>query len=200
MIIIGITGGIGSGKSLVCEYLEKEYDACVLMADDVGHEVMAPDGCAYPALKELLGEQYVKEDGTFDRKKIGDRAFKEPELLQKMNAIIHPAVHETIAERLSKAEKEGCQIGVIEAALLIEADYRDLCTEYWYVHTDALIRRKRLLASRDLTTEKIEDIMSRQLDDDTFRKECEFELENGDDFEQTKMRIDERIKTLRTRG
>ncbi len=200
MIIIGITGGIGSGKSCVCNYLEKEHEACVLMADDIGHEVMAPEGCAYHALVELLGTEYVREDGTFDRKKIGDRAFKEPELLQKMNAIIHPAVHRTILERLADAEEEGKDIGVIEAALLIEADYRDVCTEYWYVHTDAGIRRKRLLLSRDLTSEKIDDIMSRQLAEEEFRKECDFELENGDDFEETRKQIDDRIRYLRARG
>ncbi len=197
MTVIGITGGIGSGKSRVCRYLEEQHHAAVFMADDIGHEVMEPDGCAYPALRDLLGEELFLPDGRIDRKKTGDKAFRDPVLLQKMNGIIHPAVHETILSGIAAAQEEGRELAVIEAALLIEADYRDVCREYWFVHTDREIRMERLLASRDLTREKAEDIMDKQLPDDVFRENCEFELENGTDFEKTARQIDERIAWLR---
>ena len=197
MTVIGITGGIGCGKSTVCGYLKEKYDACVLMADDVGHDVMAPGGCAYDALKMLLGDEYILPDKTFDRKKIGNRAFKEPGLLEKMNAIIHPAVHESIIDTLSEAEKSGREFGVVEAALLIEAGYRDICSEYWYVYTDEELRIKRLMASRDITEEKARDVMKRQLSEDEFRKNCEFVVLNNNDFKETAKQIDERIEYLR---
>lgn len=196
MITIGITGGIGSGKSEVCRYLEKTYDACILMADDIGHEVMEPHGCAYEDVKKLFGEEYVREDGTFDRKKIGDLVFVRPDLLSKLNGIIHPAVHQTIADRARQAEENRKSVCVIEAALLIEADYRDLCREYWYVHTSKEVRIHRLLASRDITPEKIDSIMNAQQSDDTFRTACEFVLENNDDFSKTAAAIDRRIAYL----
>lgn len=197
MITIGITGGIGSGKSEVCRYLQKKYNACILMADDIGHEVMEPGGCAYDAVKELFGEEYIRPDGYFDRKKIGDRVFREPDLLQKLNEIIHPAVHQTILDRAQEAEKNGCELCVVEAALLIEADYRDICAEYWYVHVPREIRMQRLLASRDITTEKIDNIIGKQLPEEDFRKACEFELENGSDFAVTQQLVDARIEQLR---
>ena len=197
MITIGITGGIGSGKSLVCSYLKEKYGACVLMADDIGHEVMEPGGCAYDAVLRLFGKEYVKEDRTFDRKKIGDQVFKQPELLEQLNGIIHPAVHQTILERAKEAEKNGCAVCVVEAALLIEADYRDICQEYWYVHVPEEIRKERLLASRDITPEKIDDIIRRQLPEEKFRSACEFILENGADFEKTMTLADERIAQLK---
>lgn len=197
MIVIGMTGGIGSGKSSVCDYLKTKYGAFIQMADDIGHQVMAPGGCAYEPLKELLGDGYFLPDMTFDRKKIGDRAFKEPELLEKMNKIIHPAVHQTIIDGVLNAKKEGVEIAVIEAALLIEANYRDVCDEYWFVYTNKESRYKRLLSSRDITAEKIEDVMSRQLSEEYFRKECEYTLDNSYDFDNTARQIDERIEFLR---
>lgn len=200
MITIGITGGIGSGKSMVCGYLKDKYNACVLMADDIGHEVMEPGGCAYDAVKELFGEDYILPDGFFDRKKIGDLVFCKPELLEKLNAIIHPAVHQTILDRAKEAQRNGCELCVVEAALLIEADYRDICSEYWYVHVPKEIRTERLLASRDITTEKIDDIISRQLPEEEFQKACEFQLENGSDFSVTAALADARIEQLRSRS
>lgn len=198
MITIGITGGIGSGKSEICAFLEKQYDALILKADDIGHDVMDPGGCAYQPVIELFGESVVCPDGHLDRKKIGDLVFDQPDLLQKLNRIVHPAVHETITTAVHKAQTAGRALCVIEAALLIEADYRDVCMEYWYVHVPYETRVKRLLASRDITPEKIESIKNRQLTEESFRKACEFELENGNDFEKTKSAAMSRIEYLRS--
>lgn len=200
MHVIGITGGIGSGKSRICDYIGEKYKACILKTDDCGHDVMAPCGTAYDELCELLGNDYFLDDGkTFDRKKIGERAFKEPYLLEKMNSYIHPAVKKEIIKRLELAKKSGCEIGVIESALLIEAGYRDLCDEFWYVCVDRKMRLERLLSSRDITMEKAALIMDRQKSDAEFRKQCEFVIVNNDNFDLTKKQIDERIALLRNK-
>ena len=197
MTVIGITGGIGCGKSEVCRYLEERYGALVLMADDIAHEVIEPGGEAYEGYMELFGPDYVLPDGTFDRKKIGDLAFKDPGIIQKMNAIVHPAVHQAILSRIEKGRAEGRELAVIEAALLIEANYRDTCREYWYVYSNLETRIQRLLMSRDITEDKIESVVSRQQSEEIFRSECEFVVDNSGDFEDTKAAIDERIKILR---
>lgn len=197
MIVIGITGGIGCGKSRVCNYLKEKYGAEVLTADTIAHEVIAPDGEAYEEYLGLFGEECLLPDGTFDRKKIGDLAFSDPGMIRRMNSIIHPAVKRTIIKRIGEAEENGKDLCVIEAALLIEAGYRDLCREYWYVYADLPTRVSRLLESRDITEEKIDSIVSRQQAEEVFRSECEFTIDNSQDFTKTAETIDQRIKKLR---
>ena len=110
MIILGLTGGIGCGKSEVCACLKDRYNAFLIKTDDLGHEVMAPGGLAYGALTELLGDEFLLSDGSFDRKALGSRAFKEPELLKKMNAIIHPAVRKMVENALEHAKSCGFSV------------------------------------------------------------------------------------------
>ncbi len=196
MIILGLTGGIGCGKSEVCAYLKDKYNAYIIKTDDLGHEVMAPGGIAYPALKKLLGDEFILPDGNFDRKALGSRAFREPELLKKMNAIIHPAVHKMVETGLEYAKDNGYQLSVIESALLIEAGYREICTEFWYIYACKEVRTSRLMKSRDITPEKISDIMDKQRAEDEFRSECDVTIDNSFDFETTKESIDERLKEL----
>ena len=196
MIILGLTGGIGCGKSEVCAYLKDKYNAYVIKTDDLGHDVMSPAGIAYDGLVKLLGDEFILPDGNFDRKALGTRAFKEPELLKKMNAIIHPAVRKMVMKGLESAKNSGYQVAVIESALLIEAGYRDICTEFWYVYARKEVRAERLLKSRDITPEKISDIMDKQRAEEEFRSECDIVIDNSFDFEITKSSIDERIREL----
>ena len=197
MIVIGITGGIGCGKSLVCHYLKEKYGAEILMADTIAHEVIEPGGEAYEEYYALFGEECLLPDGLFDRKKIGDRAFKDPALIEKMNSIIHPAVKRTIVNRIRQAEMNGKDLCVIEAALLIEAGYRDICQEYWYIYADLDTRVSRLLQSRDITEGKIASIMQRQQAEEVYRQECEYTIDNSGDFRFTAEDIDTRIRSLR---
>ena len=196
MIILGLTGGIGCGKSEVCACLKDKYNAYIIKTDDLGHEVMAPGGIAYSALKELLGNEFVLPDGNFDRKALGSKAFKEPELLERMNAIIHPAVRKMVEDGLENARNSGYPLAVIESALLIEAGYRDICTEFWYIYASEDVRVKRLTESRSLSPEKIADIMDKQRSEEEFRRECDVTIDNSFDFEITKGLIDERLKEL----
>ena len=196
MIILGLTGGIGCGKSEVCAYLKDKYNAYIIKTDDLGHDAMAPGGIAYGALTELLGTEYILPDGNFDRKALGSRAFREPELLKKMNAIIHPAVRKMVEIGLENARNSGYMLAVIESALLIEAGYRGICTEFWYIYASEDVRVKRLTESRGLTPEKIADIMDKQRAEEEFRKECDVTIDNSFDLEITKNNIDERLKEL----
>ena len=97
MITIGITGGVGAGKSTVLDFLEEKYQAYVMKADEIGHLVMEPGQSCYEPVIALFGRQIIKNDKTIDRRQVSDVVFSHPELLEKLNQIIHPA--ETVHQR-----------------------------------------------------------------------------------------------------
>ncbi len=193
MKVIGMTGGIGCGKSAVCRYLEKEYHAQIIYSDQVAHELMEPGTDCYRRLRELFGEAYLLPDGHLDRKKIGDAAFKDPQLIARMNEIVHPAVWDEIVSRINRAKESGTELVVLESALLVGSSYRALCDEFWNVYADEETRIQRLIQSRDITREKAENIMARQHSETQFREGCDFTLDNSGDFPETEREIDRRL-------
>ena len=148
MKIIGITGGVGAGKSTILDYLSQKYDAYVIQADKIGHLVMEPGGLCYEHVIALFGRQIIKSDKTIDRKQVSDVVFGNELMRQSLDAIIHPAVKTYILEEIRKQRQAGCRLLVIEAALLLEEHYEEFCNNVWYIHTDAEIRIRRLMDSR----------------------------------------------------
>ena len=132
MKIIGITGGVGAGKSTVLDYLEKEFNACVLQADKIGHLVMEPDGICYDQVIALFGKKIIKNDKTIDRKIVSDVVFAHEEMRQKLDDIIHPAVKKYILDEIEVQQRAGCPLMVVEAALLLEDHYDAFCDKVWY--------------------------------------------------------------------
>lgn len=189
---IGVTGGVGCGKSLVLSYLEDAYQALVLRTDEVSRDLMEPGGRCYEEILDLLGREYLQQDGSFDRKKIAEKVFCTPELLEKMNEILHPAVISEILEREKRAEKKGCPIVCVESALLpvMQEKGNETFDELWYVYADESSRRNRLKESRGYTDEKISSIMANQLSEEGFRKACQCVIDNSGSFEETKRQID----------
>ncbi len=197
MVIIGITGGIGCGKSEVVKELKNRYGAFTVMADEVGHDMLKKGSACFDRLLDLLGPEMLKGDGSgFDRKKVGDLAFRDPELIARMNEIIHPAVEDRVFDLMDLAEAKGRKLFVLEAAVLIEAGYRQYCTDVWYIYAGEKVRIRRLKESRRLSDEKIADIMGNQLSEEEFRAACDFTVDNSLDFDITSMQIRERLKLL----
>lgn len=193
MRIIGITGGIGSGKTQVCSYLEEKYGAVVLTADDIAHKVTKPGTSCIRQLHQFFGREYFLPDGSMDRKKIGTVAFASPILLERLNSIIHPAVYDEIKKHLRIAEAEGKNLVLIEAALLIGTAYRDLCDEFWYVYAREDVRIRRLQEGRSISEERARSVMKRQLSEAEFRRGCDYLLDNSGTFMQTAEEIDKRL-------
>lgn len=196
MHVIGITGGVGAGKSTVLSYLERAYGARILQADRIGHQVMEPGNRCYRQVLDLFGNNVTNADLSIDRKKISDIVFTQKEKLDRLNAIIHPAVRACILEEIDAAKKAGCFLTVVEAALLLEARYEEFCQEVWYIHTDEALRIQRLMESRGYTKEKSESIIRRQASEEFFRAHTDVTIENNGNPEETFRRIDERIKRL----
>ena len=191
MKILGITGGVGAGKSEVLSHLEQAYGACVIQADQVGHEVMAPGGAAYEAVLQAFGQEFQKEDGTIDRKKLGTVVFADEGKRRTLNAIVHPAVKETIRRAADLKRQQGRELLVIEAALLIEDHYEEICQELWYIYAAEPVRWQRLKASRGYSDEKIDAMIRSQLSEERFRSACQAVIDNSGAFAETCRQIRE---------
>lgn len=194
MRIIGITGGVGCGKSLVLQSLAQKYQAAIYEADKIGHLLMKPKEVCYDKVIQLFGPSIIKADQTLDRKAIGQIVFGNPKKLEQLNAIIHPAVRQYVIETIEKERSKGTAYYVLEAALLIEEDYDAICDELWYIYTDEKIRRKRLRESRGYSEEYITEIMERQQPEEVFRRECAFTVDNSFSIEYTMEQIDKRMQ------
>lgn len=194
MKTIGITGGVGAGKSTVLDYLEKECHAFVIQADQVGHLVMEPGQECYQPIIQLFGKEIIKKDKSIDRRMVSDVVFSHAEKLEQLNAIIHPAVKRYIRRCLEEQKQAGREICVVEAALLLEDHYQEFCDEIWYVHTDEEIRISRLMESRGYSREKSENIIHNQASEGFFRAHADYVIENNGDLEATHRQIKEGIK------
>lgn len=195
MRIIGVTGGVGSGKSAVLNYISEHFDARVVMADDVDHLLTQPGGVCYQSVIDLLGAGIVRKDKSLDRGAMAQIVFQDHEMLRRLNGIIHPAVHAYIQEELKKAEKEEYEFFVIEAALLLESHFDDMCDEVWYVYCEEEVRKERLKRDRGYSDEKIDQMMANQLPERIFEERCDFQLYNSEDVAHTYLQIERRIRT-----
>lgn len=199
MKIIGITGGVGAGKSEVLSFLEKACGAFVIQADRVGHLVMEPGTRGYRRIVEAFGERVLKEETEHpaagrerpvDRGVLGEIVFHDPEKRKVLNGIIHPEVKSFIRGEIERVEKAGnYRLFVMEAALLIEDHYEEICGEFWYIHASEAVRRERLLKSRGYTEEKITAIFHSQQPEAVFRARCQAVIENGGSMEETHAQI-----------
>ena len=194
MKIIGVTGGVGAGKSTVLNYLEKRYGAKLILADLVGHEVMEPGHEAYEQVVKAFGHEIVSEDKTIDRKALGAIVFADEKKRMILNRIIHPAVRQEILRRLEEAELSHLSYVVVEAALFLEENYDAFCDETWYIYTDEKIRRQRLKESRGYSDERIDQIFRIQKTHEEFQKRCRFMIDNNGSEEETFRQIDRRMK------
>lgn len=180
MRFIGITGGVGAGKTEILNYIRKHYKCEIYLADRVAEQLQEPGTACFQALVELLGNEVITPDGRLDRKQMAARIFADPRLLEQVNGIVHPAVKAFLMERLEAARASGeTELFFVEAALLIEAGYRTLVDEMWYIYADEAVRKQRLERERGYSQEKISQIMASQLQEDKFRENCDFVIDNS---------------------
>lgn len=193
MRVIGVTGGVGAGKSTVLAFLKKWYDARIIQADEVGHRVMEPGTEAFDRVVELFGPGIVDRTGRIDRKMVAEIVFTDEEKRLALNAVIHPAVRETILRELQEARAAGRKFAVVEAALFLEENYDEFCDETWYIYADVETRRERLKASRDYSDERISRMMERQKSYEEFRERCQYMIDNSGTMEELVRQIDRRM-------
>lgn len=199
MKIIGITGGIGSGKSRVLSHMQEKYHARILQTDLVAHQLQEPGKPCYDKILLTFGKEILKENDKIDRKKLGNLVFSDPEKLQLLNDMIHPAVKTFVREEIEKAEKEGAPLFLVESALLREDHYEEICDELWYIFAAEDVRIRRLMEVRGLEIEKIQRIMDSQAEEEVFRNYCDVTIDNSGSFEKTEEQIAEAMKEINRR-
>ncbi|SEK41068.1 dephospho-CoA kinase [Butyrivibrio sp. ob235] len=191
MKVIGVTGGVGAGKSTVLNYIEKSCNCRIIFSDKVANDIKLKGQSCYEPIVDLLSEDILGPDGEIDKKKMAAKIFADDSLLKQVNDILHPAVNNYIFGEIEKEKAEGkLDYLFIEAALLIENGYHKIVDELWYIYADESVRRKRLKESRGYSDEKIDDIIKGQLSDEEFRKYASFVIDNSNDENDTKRQID----------
>lgn len=193
--IIGITGGIGSGKSLVLSYIESHYDVTVIRADDVGHELMAPGRSVYEALVSYYGERILRENRTIDTGHLAAIGLRDQASQAILNGIEHPLIREEILRLAAASEKP---VVFIEAALLSEGGLVGDCDEVWVVFADRDVRIRRLKKDRGYTDERCEAFIGRQLSDDAFKALADRLIVNNGDFSETETQIRQSMTEVMT--
>jgi len=195
MKVIGLTGGIGSGKSMVAEILREKYKACILDTDSIAKRQMEPGGESYRLVLEHFGEEILCPDGRINRQKLADIIFRDANKRLKINQLTHPIVLEEVKKEIESRRKSGTtEYLVVETALMIESGYDFICDEVWYVYAPKELRRLRLKESRGYSDEKIDSIMANQKKDEEFRaKYCKV-IENTSDRQYLEKQVDALIE------
>jgi dephospho-CoA kinase len=199
MYVIGLTGGIGSGKSTVAGVFE-DLGAAVLSADLLGHEVYLPGRPAYNEIVAAFGPGVVAADGTIDRKKLGPIVFSDPANLAKLNAITHPRMHEMMRERLAEIAARGVAYAVLEAALLFDAGWDDLTDEVWVTVVPPNVAAERTAARSGIPVEQVlERIQKAQMESDERVRRSDLIIDTSGTLEETVERARAAWEAMRKR-
>lgn len=195
MRFIGITGGVGSGKSAVLNLLKSNYNCKIIVADELAKELEKKGNVCYEKLVDLLGEEILDEEGQIDYSKMSKMIYEDGDLLERVNEIVHPAVEQEIMSIVEDARASGrFDYVFLEAALLIECGYNSTVDEMWYVYAPEDQRIARLKETRGYSDEKIQRIMDSQLSEEEFRNNSDFVIDNSGTVKESLRQIRSRYK------
>ena len=190
MMVLGLTGGVGAGKSRILELFSHDYGAQVIQADLVARKLEDPGQPGLTGLVSLFGTGILQKDGTLDRKGFADRIFGNPEALKRVNALIHPLTWNEIKRQIRESSAE---LIVVEAALFDERS-REVCQYLLYVDTQDEIRIQRLMENRGYSRGKCLDIMKNQADRSRFLELADFVIDNSGSLEGSRQQIRQILK------
>lgn len=189
MRTIGLTGGIGSGKSTVSKILA-DLGAFVIDADTVGHEIYLPGKAAWQQVSAAFGQDILAEDQTIDRKKLGAIVFSSAAALKQLNTIVHPIMFTEIEQRIQAKRDEGFTPPiVVEAAILIEANWLPLADEVWVVVTDKSAVIERVAEQRGMAAKDTEARIANQLSNEERLKHATVVIHNDGSLEDLQQHI-----------
>jgi len=201
MYVIGLTGGIGSGKSTVAKLLQA-HGAAVLSADLVGHEVYQPGRPAWQELVDAFGREVVASDGTIDRKKLGGIVFADPNdqrPLKRLNSITHPRMKGMMRERLAELQQQSVPIAVLEAALLFDADWDDLTDEVWVTVVPPEVAARRTAERGGLAVEQVLSRIQAQMSNEERITRSDIVVDTNCDLEGTARQVEQQWSQLQGR-
>jgi len=188
--VIGLTGGIGSGKSTVSQCLA-ELGAVIIDADKVGHEAFNPGTQAWHEVVNTFGRQVIAPGGEIDRKKLGEIVFNNPESLARLNKIMHPRMYEMMGKMIEEYRRQGVDVVVMEAAVLLEANWTPLVDEVWVTVTSEEAVLERLNRQRGLAREQTLSRIRSQLSSDERARHADVVINNDGDLDEMRARVKE---------
>ena len=194
MLVLGLTGKTGAGKSTVAAYL-KSKGCFIIDGDLVAREIVMPPSPALKELAEAFGEDIILPDGSLDRKALAQKAFSSEKSTALLNSITHPHIKARFEELLSKAREEGFAVAVIDAAALLESDCKNLCEKITVVHADEKIRLERILSRDVITREQAMTRINGQKDDNYYLRQADVVIYNNADNEALSLEL-KKLKEL----
>ncbi|MGP8080869.1 MAG: dephospho-CoA kinase [Dehalococcoidales bacterium] len=195
--VIGLTGGIGSGKSTVSRFLA-DLGAVIIDADKIGHEVYLPGTNTWRELVKIFGSRILAADKAIDRKKLGAIVFGNEEELKRLNAIIHPQITEIIKKQIDDYRRKGTPVIVLDAPVLFEANAKNLVDEVWVVVSNEDNVIKRAAARTGLTEEQIRSRIRSQLSNEERIKHARVVIHNDGTAEDLRKKVQELWQQLKT--
>jgi len=195
MIVIGLTGGIASGKSTAAEQLKKN-GAHVIDADRLGHRVYEPGSPGFQKVVNEFGHDLVAADGSINRQVLGGKVFGDPVQMKRLTDIAWPEIRRMAAEEIEVERGRGTAVVVLEAAVLIEAEWTDLVDQVWVVYVKPEIARERLMARNNLSADAAQARIDSQLSNKERLALADVKIENSDTLEDLLKRVDARWKKL----
>lgn len=197
MKVIGLTGGIGSGKSLVAGIMKEQYGASIIDTDQIAREQMEPGGASYQEVVDCFGSDILSADGTIDRSRLAALVFDDTKMRLRINEITHPKVLTTVRELIDQHRLlQDTPYLLIETALMIESGYDFVCDEVWFVFASEEKRRSWLKSERGYSDEKIDAIFHNQCKAQEFRNRFPKVIENVGDLIWLREQVDALIKEL----
>ncbi len=194
---IGITGGVGSGKSAVLEYLKQKTRCRIFYSDDEARKLYEPQNPVFKKITETAGEDILKSDGSLDKERFAAKLFSDDGLRDKINAIVHPAVEGLILDNMAYERAENKRdFFFVEAALLVECGYDKLLDELWYVYASEDTRRKRLKETRGYSDDKIQNIFDSQISDREYREHCARIIDNDGSIQDMRSCVDKILEEV----
>ncbi|MCX7773329.1 MAG: dephospho-CoA kinase [Clostridia bacterium] len=197
MTIIGVTGGIGSGKSAVSAIL-KELGAEVIDADLISHQVVEPGKRAWHLIVESFGQEVLKVDQTLDRRKLAAQVFHDKALRLKLESIIHTEVVRTMRQQLQDLAQEDFEgIVVLDVPIPVEHGFLDTVDQVWVVEAAEEVRIKRVMERSGLTAEEAKSRIQSQLSQKEYAKLADVIIKNEGSLKDLEQRVTDLVNTLR---
>ena len=196
MTVIGLTGGIASGKSTVSQMLS-ELGATVIDADKVGHEAFRPHSDAWRKVVSAFGSGIVGQNDEIDRGKLADIVFNDPKALDQLNRIMHPLMYRVVEQRIEALRRQRVEVVVLEAALLIEANWTDLVDQVWVTVAPESDVIDRLRSQKGFTEEQARARINSQMSIAERSKCADVVIENDSDLDTLRGRVERLWRKVR---
>ena len=188
MLLIGLTGNVGSGKSTVARLWREERGATVIDADLLGVEAVRPGSEALKKLVERFGDKILQADGSLDRRLMGQIAFSSSEDLEALNSIVHPEIIRQITSAVEQAKNKGKPVVVVDAALIFEFGFDEIMDRVVVVDAPLKMRKQRMLAKKKMDDQTLEKLMSFQLSAEELLRRGHYVIENHGDLDALRER------------